>query len=169
MERLRGTCIAVGGSGVLLRGPSGSGKSDLALRLIDAGGRLVADDYTDVSEAGGRLVATAPPKMHGLLEVRGIGIVRLQAIPSATLIACIDLVPSDKIERMPDPEDVRILGISLPRFAVCAAEPSAVAKVALVVRIASGTIMRIGMIESRAAPPCNEAPPAAPQMGGQSV
>jgi HPr kinase/phosphorylase len=143
MERLRGTCIAVEGSGVLLRGPSGSGKSDLALRLIDAGGRLVADDYTDVSEVGGRLVATAPPKVHGLLEVRGIGIIRLQAKPSARLIACVDLVPIDKIERMPVPEDVRILGVSLPRFVVCAAEPSSVAKVALVVRIASGTIMRI--------------------------
>jgi serine kinase of HPr protein (carbohydrate metabolism regulator) len=143
MERLRGTCIAVEGSGVLLRGPSGSGKSDLALRLIDAGGRLVADDYTDVSEVGGRLVATAPPKVHGLLEVRGIGIIRLQAKPSARLIACVDLVPIDKIERMPVPEDVQILGVSVPRFVVCAAEPSSVAKVALVVRIASGTIMRI--------------------------
>src|SRR5512132_631383 len=143
MERLRGTCIAVEGSGVLLRGPSGSGKSDLALRLIDAGGRLVADDYTDVSEVAGRLVATAPPKVHGLLEVRGIGIIRLQAKPSARLIACVDLVPIDKIERMPVPEDVRILGVSLPRFVVCAAEPSSVAKVAFVVRIASGTIMRI--------------------------
>ncbi len=143
MERLRGTCIALEGSGVLLRGPSGSGKSDLALRLIDAGGRLVADDYTDVSEVAGRLVATAPPKVHGLLEVRGIGIIRLQAKPSARLIACVDLVPIDKIERMPVTEDVRILGVSLPRFVVCAAEPSSVAKVALVVRIACGTIMRI--------------------------
>ena len=143
MERLRGTCIAVEGSGVLLRGPSGSGKSDLALRLIDAGGCLVADDYTDLSEVGGQLVATAPPKLHGLLEVRGIGIIRLQAIPSATLIACIDLAPIDKIERMPAPEDVQILGVAVPRFLVCAAEPSSVVKVALVVRIASGTIMRI--------------------------
>jgi serine kinase of HPr protein (carbohydrate metabolism regulator) len=143
MERLRGTCIAVEGSGVLLRGPSGCGKSDLALRLIDAGGCLVADDYTDVAEVGGRLVATAPPRLRGLLEVRGIGIIRLRAIPSATLVSCIDLVPTDEIERMPVPEDVQILGVSVPRFAVCAAEPSSVAKVALVVRIASGTIIRI--------------------------
>jgi HPr kinase/phosphorylase len=143
MERLHGTCIAVEGSGVLLRGPSGAGKSDLALRLIEAGGCLVADDYTDVSKVGGRLVATAPPKLHGLLEVRGIGIVRLQATPSAPLIACIDLVPIERVERMPVPEDIQILGVSVPRFLVCAAEPSSVAKVALVVRIASGTIMRL--------------------------
>jgi HPr kinase/phosphorylase len=143
MERLRGTCIAVEGSGVLLRGPSGCGKSDLALRLIEAGGCLVADDYTDVAEVGGRLVATAPPRLQGLLEVRGIGIVRLRAIPQAMLVACVDLVSGDEIERMPVPEDVRILGVPVPRFAVCAAEPSAVAKVALVVRIACGTIIRI--------------------------
>jgi serine kinase of HPr protein (carbohydrate metabolism regulator) len=143
MERLRGTCIAVEGSGVLLRGPSGAGKSDLALRLIEAGGCLVADDYTDVSEVGGRLVATTPPKLHGLLEVRGIGIVRLPATPSAPLIACIDLVPIERVERMPVPEDIQILGVSVPRFLVCATEPSSVAKVALVVRIVSGTIMRL--------------------------
>jgi serine kinase of HPr protein (carbohydrate metabolism regulator) len=143
MERLRGTCIGVEGSGMLLRGPSGSGKSDLALRLIQAGGSLVADDYTDVSEVGGRLVATAPPELHGLLEVRGIGIVRLQAAPSAPLIACIDLVPIESIERMPVLEDTQILGVSVPRFRVCAAEPSSAAKVVLVARIASGTIMRL--------------------------
>ena len=72
-----------------------------------------------------------------------IGIIRLEAKPSARLIACVDLVRIEQVERMPVPEDVRILGITLPRFAVCAAEPSSVAKVALVVRIASGTIMRI--------------------------
>src|SRR5512135_2106021 len=118
MERLRGTCIAVEGSGVLLRGPSGSGKSDLALRLIDAGASLVADDYTDVCEAGGRLIAAAPPELRGLLEVRGLGIVLLQAVPSARLIACIDLVPIDKVERMPLDQDVQILGVPLPRFAL---------------------------------------------------
>src|SRR5512132_3323282 len=123
MERLRGTCIGVEGSGVLLRGASGCGKSDLALRLIEAGGCLVAADYTDVADVGGRLVARAPPGLQGLLEVRGIGIIRLRAIPQATLVACVDLLPSDEIERMRVPEDVRILDVSVPRFSVCAAEP----------------------------------------------
>jgi HPr kinase/phosphorylase len=127
----------------LLRGPSGSGKSDLALRLIAAGGCLVADDYTDVTESGGRLIATAPPELHGLLEVRGIGIVRLQAASSVPLIACIDLVPIESVERMPAKENIQVLGVSVPRYRVAAAEPSCVAKVALVVRIASGTIMRL--------------------------
>lgn len=91
MKRLRGTCIAVEGSGVLLRGPSGCGKSDLALRLIEAGARLVADDYTDVVEAGGRIFAMPPSELRGLLEVRGIGIVRLRPASSAPLVASIDL------------------------------------------------------------------------------
>jgi serine kinase of HPr protein (carbohydrate metabolism regulator) len=143
MERLRGTCIAVEGSGVLLRGPSGSGKSDLALRLIAAGGCLVADDYTDVTASGGRLIATAPPELYGLLEVRGIGIVRLQTVSSVPLIACVDLVPIESVERMPPKEDIQVLGVAVPRYRVAAAEPSSVAKVALVVRIASGTIIRV--------------------------
>ena len=102
MKRLRGTCIAVEGSGVLLRGPSGCGKSDLALRLIEAGARLVADDYTDVVEAGGRIFAMPPSELRGLLEVRGIGIVRLRAAALAPLVASIDLVARENVERMPD-------------------------------------------------------------------
>ena len=143
MKRLRGTCITVEGSGVLLRGPSGCGKSDLALRLIEAGARLVADDYTDVVEAGGRIFAMPPPELRGLLEVRGIGIVRLRPAASAPLVASIDLVPSDNVERMPDRNSFELLGLSLPAFRLAAFEASCVAKVCLAVRIASGSLERV--------------------------
>jgi HPr kinase/phosphorylase len=143
MERLRGTCIAVDGFGVLLRGPSGCGKSDLALRLIEGGARLVADDYTDVAEAGGRLFAGPPPELRGMLEVRGIGIVRLQSAASAPLIASIDLMTSNSIERMPACENITILGVSIPNFRLAASEASCTAKVGLIVRIVSGSIVRI--------------------------
>lgn len=143
MKRLRGTCIAVAGVGVLLRGPSGCGKSDLALRLIEAGARLVADDYTDVAEADGRVFATAPPELRGMLEVRGIGIVRLQYSTSAPLVANIDLTQIDNLERMPASQSILILGVAVPSFRLAAFEPSCVAKVGLAVRIASGSIVRI--------------------------
>lgn len=143
MKRLRGTCIAVEGSGVLLRGPSGCGKSDLALRLIEAGARLVADDYTDVVEAGGRIFAMPPPELRGLLEVRGIGIVQLPPAASAPLVASIDLIATENVERMPDRKSFELLGLSLPAFQLAAFEASCVAKVCLVARIASGSVARV--------------------------
>lgn len=82
---IHASCVAIGGAGVLLIGPSGSGKSDLALRLIDDGARLVADDRTILTVKAGKLVASAPASIRGLLEIRGIGIVRLPVRASAAI------------------------------------------------------------------------------------
>jgi len=81
MLRIHGTCVALSGLGVLLRGPSGSGKSDLALRLIDGGAKLVADDQVELAlDAAGRVMARAPATLSGLLEVRGIGPAKLEQL-----------------------------------------------------------------------------------------
>ena len=144
MPRYRGTSISLGGCGILLRGDSETGKSDLALRLIDAGGELISDDYTDLAAEDGRLVATAPASLHGLIEVRGLGIVRLPAGPAAPLVAVIDLVANeDRVERMPPPRTETILGLAMPIFQVAALEASAVAKVRLIVRLVTGAIMLV--------------------------
>jgi len=74
-ETLHASTVALDGRAVLISGPSGSGKSDLALRLLDRGFILVSDDQTIVRKDGGHLVAGAPPTIAGKLEVRGIGIV----------------------------------------------------------------------------------------------
>lgn len=142
MTCLRGTCIAIDGSGVLLRGPSGAGKSDLALRLITEGGRLVADDYTCVTRDGAMLIATSPGPLCGLLEVRGIGIIRIEAEPQAPLVALVDLVPRTGVERMPDIAEEQVLGIALPHFQLDAFDCSAAAKVRVVAGIARGTTVR---------------------------
>jgi HPr kinase/phosphorylase len=142
MERVRGTCVAVDGCGVLLRGRSGAGKSDLALRLLSGGGRLVADDYTCLACSHGSLRASAPESLSGLLEVRGLGIIRVDAEADVPLVAVVDLVPREAVERMPVAEKERLLGIDLPRFQIAAFDVSAVAKVRLVVSIARGTIVR---------------------------
>ena len=141
MVRVRGTCICIDGHAVLLRGPSGSGKSDLALRLIDGGGELVADDYTEVEQDSGGLIATAPATIRGLLEVRGLGVIAVGARPAARLVAVIDLVPLAYMDRMPEPQQVRILEIQLPGFRLFPFEASAAAKVRLAVRLATGGIM----------------------------
>lgn len=119
---------------VLLRGPSGAGKSDLALRLVEAGGRLVADDQTELVRAAGRLVARPPATIAGLLEVRGVGIVHLprrQLAAAAPVGLLVDLVPPERIERLPQPGGERLLGQVLPVLELAPFEASAVAKVRL--------------------------------------
>jgi HPr kinase/phosphorylase len=120
--------------GVLLRGPSGAGKSDLALRLIEAGARLVADDQTRLTKARQRLIATPPATLAGLIEVRGVGIVRLarnKLLARAPVVLLVDLVPPNRIERLPEPTRETIEGVDLPRLALAPFEASALTKLRL--------------------------------------
>ena len=120
--------------GVLLRGPSGAGKSDLALRAIAAGGRLISDDQTRLSIKDRQLIATAPATLAGLIEARGIGIVRLprgQVLTRARIFLAVDLVRPEKIERLPDPVCEDFQGLSLPVIALAPFEASTVAKLRL--------------------------------------
>jgi len=128
------TAVAVEGRAVLLRGPSGSGKSDLALRLIDAGARLVADDQSELHRQGEAIMVRAPPAIAGLIEVRGIGIIRVDALDEAPLALVADLVAADEIERLPPLRRERILGIDLPAIALAPFEASATAKLVLALR-----------------------------------
>ena len=114
---------------VLLRGPSGSGKSDTALRLIEAGWRLVADDYAEVWASGGDLFATAPPRLAGRIEARGVGLVERPAIAVARVALIVDC-RSERPERLPHPEHDVIAGVLLPRLSLDVREASAPVKVA---------------------------------------
>ncbi|MCW5732728.1 MAG: HPr kinase/phosphatase C-terminal domain-containing protein [Enhydrobacter sp.] len=132
------TCVAWSSGkrwrAALLRGPSGAGKSDLALRLIDTGGRLVADDQTEVARIGRTLVATSPPTLAGMIEVRGIGIVKLhrgQLLVRAPVVLLVDLVTADQIERLPDPAQETLHDVELPRLDLAPFEASSVAKLRL--------------------------------------
>lgn len=117
MIRVHATCVSVGGAGVLLRGASGSGKSDLALRLVDAGALLVADDQVDLAAdpTATLLTATAPERLAGLIEVRGLGILPAPATPSAFVRLVVDLVDRDAVPRLPDPAAVTLAGVAVPR------------------------------------------------------
>ena len=127
MTLLHATCVAIGGRAVLIDGPSGSGKSDLALRLIDRGAVLVADDQTEVRMEADRLYAHAPVTIAGRLEVRGMGIVRVPHLPSAPLALAVRI---GSPERMPEIVEVRVIeGRSLPAITVAALEASAPVKV----------------------------------------
>ncbi len=130
------TTVAIGGAGVLIRGAPGSGKSDLALRLIDAGARLVADDQTEIARLGRGLVARAPRAIAGKLEVRGIGIVKVHAVKHARLALAVDLARAEEIVRLPEPEWVELLSVRLRLIRLAPFEISAAAKLRLALGVA---------------------------------
>ena len=129
-ETVHASTVATGGRAVLLGGPSGSGKSDLALRLIDRGFTLVSDDQTVVMREGDRLIASAPPTIAGKLEVRGLGIVEMETLTDVPIALFVEL--TSDIERLPDENRERsILGVELPLISIDARTASAPSKVAL--------------------------------------
>lgn len=126
---------------VLLQGPSGVGKSDLALRAIAQGWRLVADDRTLVWMSGGRLFGRAPATLAGLIEVRQLDILAYPALPCCELrlaVACV--AAADGLERIPDRATAQILQARLPHIRLFAREPSAPAKLALALDATSGAL-----------------------------
>ena len=134
MTQVHGTCVEIAGIGVLLRGAEGSGKSDLGLRLIDGGARLVADDRVDLSPGDGGLWASAPATLAGRLEVRGVGIMAVPAVAAVRLGLVCDLMPAARIERIPPRDTAELDGVSLPRLAVAPFQASTPAKVRLAAR-----------------------------------
>ncbi|HEX8257182.1 MAG TPA: aldolase [Allosphingosinicella sp.] len=129
-ETLHASCVAIGGRAVLISGGSGSGKSDLALRLIDRGAELVSDDYTIVRRVEGQLIASPPQTIAGKLEVRGLGILERAYVQGAPVCLAIDLARG--AARMPEPDEALLVaGIRLPAIALNALEASAPIKAEL--------------------------------------
>lgn len=140
MDLIHGSCVAISGKGVVLRGPSGSGKSDLALRLIDDGASLISDDQITISVRDKRVFASAPPAIAGMLEARGIGIVQLEYLDETQVHLIIDLVPTESVERMPVESSTTLEGISLPLTHLASFESSNPAKVRLALHAATGEL-----------------------------
>ncbi|WP_293940392.1 HPr kinase/phosphatase C-terminal domain-containing protein [Sphingomonas sp.] len=129
-ETLHASCVALDGRAVLITGISGSGKSDLSLRLLDRGFTLVSDDQTIVRKQGGKLIASAPSTITGKLEIRGVGIVTMDTVGDVPVALLVDL--TSDIQRLPDDSRERpILGVNLPLVSVDAMTASAASKVAL--------------------------------------
>jgi HPr kinase/phosphorylase len=129
---IHASAVLAGARAVLIRGPSGVGKSRLALDLISAaaGGllrfaRLVADDRAEIEAAAGRLLVRPAPALAGLIEIRGLGIRRLPYEPVAVVGLVVDLAATDA-QRLPAPEQARavIAGVTVARLAVAPAEPA---------------------------------------------
>ncbi|MDX2203498.1 MAG: HPr kinase/phosphatase C-terminal domain-containing protein [Hyphomicrobiaceae bacterium] len=139
------TCVTFSRTAALIRGPSGSGKSDLALRFLFLSRRgpaaveaplLVADDRVILERGETGLLARAPEAIRGKLEVRGVGIVQVKHALEAGLVALVDLVAPQEIERMPEPARETLLGVSLPVFRLAPFEASAPIKLAALIALA---------------------------------
>jgi serine kinase of HPr protein (carbohydrate metabolism regulator) len=129
-ETLHASCVALDGRAVLIIGISGSGKSDLSLRLLDRGFALVSDDQTIVRKMGDKLIASAPATIAGKLEIRGVGIVDMETVKDVPVALLVEL--TSDVVRLPDDSRERpVLGINIPLVSVDAMTASAASKVAL--------------------------------------
>jgi serine kinase of HPr protein (carbohydrate metabolism regulator) len=144
MATIHASAVLVGARAVLVRGPSGAGKSRLALELIEASGRrsvrfarLVGDDRVHVEAAGGRLLVRPAPALAGLIELRGLGILRRDHEACAVVGLVVDLDAEDA-ERLPERRDAVIEGIALPRLAVAKGLPPLAAVLAVTSQAGAG-------------------------------
>jgi len=110
---LHATTVSVAGRGLLILGPSGAGKSALALELISRGAVLVADDRTQVVAEGGTLTASVPTAIAGLIEARGVGLLRTPEAGPTPVHLAVDLGQEEQ-QRLPEPHSVQLAGIPLP-------------------------------------------------------
>ncbi|MBE3638937.1 HPr kinase/phosphorylase [Mangrovicoccus algicola] len=112
-ETRHASTVAIDGCAVLIQGPSGSGKSSLALQLMAHGGGLVADDVTTLWRRDGRVMAAAPPPLPPAIECRGIGLIRAELVGPAPVTLVVDLSVTET-QRIPEPGAILLLGIRLP-------------------------------------------------------
>ncbi len=138
MQMVHGTAVRLGRAGLLLRGPSGSGKSDLALRLIESGAALIADDQVALAHDGAEIWLSAPPSIAGMIEVRGLGILRLPRAPRAALRLVCDLVTRAAVERLPERGTCDFFGVAVPQVALCGFDASTPAKLRFALRAVAG-------------------------------
>lgn len=135
MSLYHATCILIKGKGVLLEGPSGAGKSDLALRLMSLGAQLVSDDYITLSKKAGALVATAPEKIAGKMEVRGLGLIDINHAREAAIDLVIDLKPRGHVPRLPKGNTKTFEGVSIPTLTLHAFDASTPDKILLALKL----------------------------------
>ncbi len=111
---LHATTVAIQGRAALIIGPSGSGKSALALQMMALGAQLVADDRTQVWPVRDTLWAIAPPGLPSMIEARGVGLLTVpQLAPATRVVLCVDMARA-QTERLPPFEHIQVMGVALP-------------------------------------------------------
>jgi serine kinase of HPr protein (carbohydrate metabolism regulator) len=126
---LHASSVAIEDKAVLITGAPGAGKSDVVLRLIDAGAVLVSDDQTELKAEGGKLFASPPASIKGMIEVRHVGLLKMPFLERAEIALYIELVTGEKLERLPAPEMIDLLGVNIRKLKLPAFEASTPAKI----------------------------------------
>lgn len=117
-ERIHASCVSIGSHGVLLMGRSGSGKSDVALRLLARGAMLVADDQVILRKEEGELVAGVDETIRGLLEIHGVGLVKYPVATNIPVRLVVQLVSLEEMEHIPAPQTYQMMGVSVPQIGI---------------------------------------------------
>jgi HPr kinase/phosphorylase len=142
-----GTAIAWNGKAALIMGPPGAGKSDLALRLIEQGAELIADDLVELTRSGACVMAAfpvdAPPDLKGRIEARGLGIVAVPAVAAPVELALvIEATAPEDVERLPKDTFSQWLDVDIPTLRLALLEAATPTKVRLALGAISGSIIR---------------------------
>ena len=128
------TTVDIGGRGVMIRGASGSGKTSLALALMERGATLVADDYTQLRVENDRIIATAPDTIKGKIEVRGYGLIDTTHQDQTAVSLIVDIVPHENVPRLPDSTTDEICKIVIPRLLLGVHDAAASGKIKAVLK-----------------------------------
>lgn len=112
-DLVHASCVSLAGQGLLILGPSGAGKSTLALQLMGLGAVLVADDQVALRREGDQVLAEAPPRLCGLIEARGVGLLRADAVGPVPLVLVVDLAEAEP-DRLPPHRQITLLGCPIP-------------------------------------------------------
>lgn len=131
---VHGTSVSIDKTGILITGKPGSGKSSLALQLIDRGALLVSDDQTIITHENDHLFLSPPPNIKGLVEVRGVGICTFPFENKSRLSLCVELCEGEELERLPDPHFVEYHGVKIPLLKLNKKDPLGMIKVELKVK-----------------------------------
>ena len=133
-EIIHASSVVFCGKGILIRGASGAGKSSLALRLVDAGGSLIADDRTALRFEKNQLLASPPLAIAGLIEIRGLGLRHMAFVKESRIDFCLDCAAYQTIARMPENATVTLHGAALPLYQIDPFEAAAVAKIRAIIQ-----------------------------------
>ena len=143
MFMIHSTAISLNGDGILIKGPSGSGKTDLALRLIESGGKLISDDQVIIKKKAERLFLSSPKELNGLMQLSGIGIVKVDYVQNIPLELVVKLQPYNVLDPFPINREEFIKDLSIPALNLYSFAVSATSKIKIALGVQKNKVKLI--------------------------